>query len=1104
MRSTAGRPFVIAAAVTTVMAMSAGFSPAATPASAAPAKAGKNPVPHRVQLITGDVVEVTSGRVTGFRAAPGRENIPVHIRSEGDRSLVVPLDAQRLVSSGTVDRRLFDVTGLDTAAARKAYKNGLKVIVGYRGSASAARAEVRSAGSTQVRRTLKSLNAQALTTAQADLPALWKALTREGAGQALAPASGVDKVWLDGTVTARLDVSVPQIGADKAWAAGYDGTGVKVAVLDTGVDETHPELVGQQLVEKNFSGAPDAKDRQGHGTHVASTVAGKGVRYKGVAPGASIIDGKVLDDSGSGEESGIIEAIEWAVGEGADIVNMSLGGPDSPGVEPLEEAVNTYTENNGILFAVAAGNEGRDGESTIGTPGAADGALTVGAVDDNDAMADFSSRGPRVGDGAIKPDVTAPGVDITAASAPGNAIAEEYGENPPGYMTISGTSMATPHVAGAAALLKQQHPSWKAAELKGVLTASTKDTGFTAFEQGAGRVQSDRAVAQSVYATPVSLSLGKAAWPHEDDEPITRTLTYRNTGATEVTLDLAAAGKGPEGAAAPDGMFEVSPAQITVPAGATAEAAFTADTSLEAPDGHYSGAVTATGTDQSVRTAFAVEREGASYEVRLQHLDRAGGPAAHFQSYVNGLTGEAAGKEFALDEASDSTTLRLPAGEYSVHGLVLADRADTTKGTDWIAQPKLVVDGATQVTLDARTAKPVDITLPDAEAVGYQAYTKVGVKVGASTMGFGWNLQTYENFRSAHLGPELPEGELTQIWDADFTVGEDTQYALLYGGPVTRLSDGLTRHVRRGDLARLDIGLGEPVPGKDAWLAPIGHLPGGLMGYPAGRTLAAPGEQRLYVGGAAGTKWTVGFEQLGDFLPNGWQLTDSRYGIDPTSFEAGRTYRTVFNTGVFGPALGTYDGISRSGNTLYAFLDMFADGEGHGGSTTLESVATTLYRDGEKIGESDNPLSSTSFPVPDEDGAYRLTTSITRSPKIALASTRIDAGFTFRSEAGADGDLPVSVVRFRPELDLQSRAKAYRPVLMPVEVQGSAAGDNLRSLTVRASYDGGRTWIKLPRVLGRYALLSPAKDASVSLRAEVVDKQDNTSTITVHDAFLGR
>ncbi|MFD3597608.1 S8 family serine peptidase, partial [Streptomyces sp. NPDC058656] len=490
----------------------------------------KGPVAHRVTLITGDRVAVDAkGRVLGVERAEGREHIAFRTLTESGsgHSLVVPADAQRLIASGRLDRRLFDVTELTGKALRASHGRGLKVIVGYQGTARAAKADVRAADDTEVRRTLKSLNAEAVSTR--DPAGLWAAVTDAQGGNART-ASGIAHIWLDGVRRASLDKSVPQIGADKAWASGYDGKGVRIAVLDTGVDAAHPDLKDQVVAARNFTRSPDATDRYGHGTHVASIAAGTGAKsagaFKGVAPGAELLNGKVLDDEGSGDDSGILAGIEWATEQGADVVNLSLGGGDTPDLDPLETAINTLSADKGILFAVSAGNDGESGEQTIGSPGSAESALTVGAVDGDDKLAEFSSRGPRVGDGGIKPDVTAPGVDITAAAAPGSVIEQEVGQNPEGYLTISGTSMAAPHVAGAAAILKQRHPDWTYAELKGALTASTiGGANYRPYQQGSGRIAVDRALAQTVVAEPVSVNFGEQQWPHTDDTPVAKEIT---------------------------------------------------------------------------------------------------------------------------------------------------------------------------------------------------------------------------------------------------------------------------------------------------------------------------------------------------------------------------------------------------------------------------------------------------------------------------------------------------------------------------------------------------------------------------------------------------
>lgn len=464
-----------AVAAAAAVALAAGMT---SPASARPEHRAANaagPAAHRtITLITGDRVTVDAkGRVIGLHRAEGREQIPVQVRRMGGRTLVVPADASRLIASGKLDQRLFDITELNKSATRRSFKDGLKVIVGYQGAATAARADVREAGT--LRRALKALNADAVQTPVKDTPELWEALTDGDRTSA-----GIAHIWLDGVRKVTLDKSVPQIGAPTAWQSGYTGKGVKIAVLDTGVDATHADLKSQVVAAKNFTTSNSTADRVGHGTHVASIAAGTGAKsggkYKGVAPGAKILNGKVLDDEGYGDDSGILAGMEWAAQQGADIVNLSLGGEDTPGVDPLEAEVDKLSAEKGILFAIAAGNEGPE---SVGSPGSADSAITVGAVDKKNRLADFSSTGPRVGDGAIKPDVTAPGVAITAAAAKGSLIAKEVGESPAGYLTIDGTSMATPHVAGAAALLKQQHPDWGYAELKGALTGSAKGGPYT-------------------------------------------------------------------------------------------------------------------------------------------------------------------------------------------------------------------------------------------------------------------------------------------------------------------------------------------------------------------------------------------------------------------------------------------------------------------------------------------------------------------------------------------------------------------------------------------------------------------------------------------------
>ncbi|MEV6865616.1 S8 family serine peptidase [Streptosporangium subroseum] len=321
--------------------------------------------------------------------------------------------------------------------------------------------------------------------------------------------AGAARVWLDRKVqatalnTTDLDHNLGQISAPKAWDAGYTGKGARVAVLDSGADFTHPDLAGQVADRADFTvEGGDAVDHFGHGTHVAATIAGNGSashgERRGVAPNARLLIGKVLDDSGSGSDSQIISGMEWAASR-ADVINMSLGGSDpSDGTDPLSLAVDALTKQTGALFVIAAGNSG----GAIASPGSAAAALTVGAVDDADRLADFSSRGPLVNTRAAKPELVAPGVDVVAARAAGTTLGSPVDKY---YVFSSGTSMATPHAAGAAALLAQRHPDWKADRLKAALIGAADPLpGADPYAVGAGRLNAVRALLGPVSDQPVT------------------------------------------------------------------------------------------------------------------------------------------------------------------------------------------------------------------------------------------------------------------------------------------------------------------------------------------------------------------------------------------------------------------------------------------------------------------------------------------------------------------------------------------------------------------------------------------------------------------------
>lgn len=228
-----------------------------------------------------------------------------------------------------------------------------------------------------------------------------------------------------------LPWGVDRIDADLTWSGAGEGTGINVAVVDTGIELAHPDLMANIKGSYNaISPTKSANDDNGHGTHVAGTIGAQGntIGVIGVAPAVNLYAVKVLNRNGSGYISDIIEGIDWAVAHNINVINMSLGA--SSDVQAFHDAV-IRAHDAGIVIVAAAGN---DLGGPVNFPGAYPEVIGVSATDSNNVVASFSSVGPEV-------DLAAPGASIYSTYK---------GKT---YRTLSGTSMASPHVAGAAALL---------------------------------------------------------------------------------------------------------------------------------------------------------------------------------------------------------------------------------------------------------------------------------------------------------------------------------------------------------------------------------------------------------------------------------------------------------------------------------------------------------------------------------------------------------------------------------------------------------------------------------------------------------------------------
>jgi subtilisin family serine protease len=262
------------------------------------------------------------------------------------------------------------------------------------------------------------------------------------------------------------------------------GAGIRVAVLDTGFDLQHPDFAGRSVTSQSFITGQEVQDGHGHGTHCIGTALGAkcpGVRPRyGVAYEAEIFAGKVLSNAGSGSDTGILAGIEWAVQNGCAVISMSLGAATQPG-QPFSqvfERVALRAQEQGTLIIAAAGNESqRPGiVNPVGHPANCPSIMAVAAMDVQGAIARFSNRGINPDGGQV--DIAGPGVDVHSSWP-----------MPTRYRRISGTSMATPHVAGIAALYAEADPAARGAALGRALTGGALRLTLPSTDVGAGMVQ---------------------------------------------------------------------------------------------------------------------------------------------------------------------------------------------------------------------------------------------------------------------------------------------------------------------------------------------------------------------------------------------------------------------------------------------------------------------------------------------------------------------------------------------------------------------------------------------------------------------------------------
>ncbi|GLZ00674.1 S8 family serine peptidase [Actinoplanes sp. NBRC 103695] len=957
-----------------------------------PAAAAENPTggaARTVTLITGDRVSVTGAAVT-VAPGPGRAGIPFATSTVDGRTRVVPADAMSLVRAGKLDERLFDVTGLITAGYDDR-RTDLPLIISGGAAASGTRV-----------RKLPSLGATAVRTPKKDLARAWTARTGKG------------KVWLDAKGEFTAADGVQQIGATLAWQEGFDGKGVTVGVIDSGVDVTHPDLAPVVAAQTDFStGTPttgEVHDYVGHGTAVASILAGTGAasdgRYRGVAPGARLVSAKVGDWEVT--ESAVIAAMEWTAGtEHARVVNMSLGFPNTAGSDPLESAVDELTEKYGTLFVVAAGNDGNNGNDQnngddyiIGSPADAAAALSVGAVDRDDRLAAFSSRGPGLDGESVKPEITGPGVDIT------HALSSDVGSGP--YDVGYGTSFAAPHVAGGAAILAQRHPGWTPAQLKAALMGTARPAaGLGAYAQGAGRVDVARAVHTTLLADPPSLSMGNQM----ADQPITRTVSYRNLGARPLTVALRVT--------AP---FTVNAAAVTVPAGGTATAQVTAPAGLTG--GAHTGRLTATTGEQVVTTPVAVVRETAKVPLNLHVLGRDGLPTADHYTQVIGLD-----TPYQHDTLFDypwtpDVELHVPSGRYAIITQYFAEAEDGTWTSSAVAQPSVPVTATTDITVDTRAARPVTATLPDAGARFDAGSVAFGVRTPK-----GWSSYAVNSYGGTLSSAQLGGNDDALLSVVRLAYTSDAGVYHLAWPFRGRVPTGFTGAVTAGDLAVENGGMHRQAADSSYSLEAGVHVPGSPLVF--AQLTTEPSATRHF-NTAGGIRWSTRTYEWREEA----NFEEVSTAGEPRRYEPGRRYTAGYGEPVIAPCT-SGDGNTWTGDRLRIRVAMSCDSAGHAGRTGNVPGSTALFRDGRQVAVSGVGGEAT-FRVPQARAGYRLHLEQTR-PAAFVTATATTLDWTFTDPAAV------------PALDTVRIAPAGAGVRMTVPA-------GTRSVALDVSSDDGRTW----------------------------------------------
>ncbi|WP_225796448.1 S8 family serine peptidase [Streptomyces aculeolatus] len=1066
-----------------------------------------------VTLVTGDTVTLgpaAGGRPTVSVAPPEGSGAKPSFTTlhEGGDVYVVP-DAVAGLVPRVLDVELFNVTALAAMDYDDAATDTLPLIV--RGPRPLAALDA-AAGA----RRLPSVDATAVELPKDAAAGFAERLAAPAGPRA---AAGVTKVWLDREVrAAELDWNLGMIGAPEVWESGLSGAGVDVAVLDSGIDTDHPDLHGQVAAAADFTGSGTTGDPNGHGTHVASLVAGTGAAAdgarRGVAHGARLLNARVLDDAGRGQQSWVIAGMEWATEQGAEVANLSLGAQPGKGDDPVALALDRLTADTGTLFVAAAGNAGPFGGS-IQSPGIADSALTVGAAVRTGKTAHFSSVGPTSGTFRAKPDLIAPGREIAGARS-GGGTADPY-------TVMEGTSQAAPQVAGAAAVLLEKHPDWSWERVKTALMTTADGEADKTQSQyaGAGVLDLPGAVSDTLEFDRGNVDFGYLRYP-ESTEPRTVEFAVTNNGTEPEELDLSDNARDVYGDEAPDDLLTLSPARVTVAPGEKRTITATLTPAAAQPRVYAGGVVVGRAGHDTVTLPFNAYLEPPRYDIRLTVLDRNGEPwaggtvwLANMKEY-RPVTG--GGSQAVQLDGNGRGTARLLPGPLSVMAKVETPARDGSPATVAFAgSPEVVLDGDMEYTIDARKAKQ----LRPAQVAGEETevgHVSIHYQRGDAAKGSGIGDGIYAD------GEEVADGRVflqpTGPVDSG-TVAFETRWRLEATGPARG---------RQADLYELVLG-GEEVadpPVYDVSRAEARRLARLTPDY---RSLHGRPDRyvetrftytdRIHASYAMSEPLDVP-QRRTELVTAGPEVRWSHCVTAPpaqislcdrmTSYEQGERRSPAWFRGV-APAVVAGN---HYGSSLSVPADL-SDGE-HSGQEPTDGAfgdeTLRLYRNGTEV-QARAPGSSY-FDVPPEPAAFRLEHTANPDTSRLPIGSRTRTSWTFPSqgpEPGRSATHPrLLTVDHRPPTRDDGSLRAGVPLVLEARLVSSETPGDWRkekgTLRLWVSTDAGGRWhrmLAVPMPDGSVKAVAPGvrlrAGDSVSVRVAGSAAEGRTVDQTIVDAY---